>query len=238
MTDRGTGAEERWYDPSGHSGERALLRWRTPFDPALPPEPGWRAYALGYRRAFERLVDSIPMQQGHDTLVYPIVWLARHAMEVALKALIVAFKEELGMGEGFKLNHNLLGLREKAERLVRKLGAEEDEALSRVREGIAKIAGLDPDGTRFRYPEARDGTPSTTEAAINLDVLSEVVIGVLDALEAERAWVEDEGEDRRMQAAEEAANEWLASLPDEVRDEYINEEEQIWSAWMMEASRD
>jgi len=70
---------------------------------------------------------------------------------------------------------------------------------------------------------------------INRDVLAEVVKTVLDTLDAERAWVEAEGEYERERAAEEAANEWLTSLPDEEREAVLAEDEEIWHAWMWAA---
>lgn len=63
---------------------------------------------------------------------------------------------------------------------------------------------------------------------------AEVVNGVLDALDAERSRVDDEGESER----ERSANEWLASLTDFEREAYLEEEEEIWQAWMWAAQKD
>ena len=98
------------------------------------------------------------------------------------------------MGERLKANHDLLTLRTTAEDLLQNLGATDEEACARVKASFEKIAGLDAEGTRFRDSEEQDGTPSTRGEAINLDVLAEVVNGVLDALDAERSRVDDEGE--------------------------------------------
>ena len=142
------------------------------------------------------------------------------------------------MGERLKANHDLLTLRTTAEDLLQNLGATDEEACARVKASFEKIAGLDAEGTRFRDSEEQDGTPSTRGEAINLDVLAEVVNGVLDALDAERSRVDDEGESERERSAEKAANEWLASLTDFEREAYLEEEEEIWQAWMWAAQKD
>lgn len=90
-------SETPWYDPPGHPGRHARLRWESPLDPENPFDPSWHDYAAGYRLAFERLIESVTATEEPDnTLAYPIVALGRHAIEVALKALIVAFKQEFG----------------------------------------------------------------------------------------------------------------------------------------------
>ncbi len=48
-------------------------------------------------------------------------------------ALIVAFREELGMGERFKFNHDLLRLRRTAEALLRNLGENDEDDLAKVK---------------------------------------------------------------------------------------------------------
>lgn len=69
---------------------------------------------------------------------------------------------------------------------------------------------------------------------INLDVVSEVMIGVLDSLETERGLVEDEGHLR----ATAAADEWLASLPDDAREASLVEGEALWQILMWAAQKE
>jgi hypothetical protein len=219
-------ADSPWFDPVGHAGERALLRWAG-------HKPDWTGYAIGYRRAFERLVDSVGTAGGHDTLVFPIVWLSRHAIEVSLKALIVSFHEELGEANHLEHKHNLVRLRHVAEESLRRLWTTTDEnQLSVTRQAIAEISELDPDGTGFRYPERRDGTATTTAEAINLDVVAGVVREVLAALDAERALVLAEGEWAREEAMREAAMEWWSGLSEDEREEYEALDERISEAWI------
>ena len=107
-----------------------------------------------------------------------------------------------------------------------------------MRTSIERIAALDPGSTSFRYPETKEGEVSTQAVAINLDVVAAEVMGVMDALNAEWRWAMSEGQEQRDEAAREAADEWLAGLSDEERDAYLEEEEEIWNAWMREAWKD
>lgn len=178
-------------------------------------------------RLRDLLVESVRNEQGHNTLVYPIVWLSRHAIEVALKGLLVTFRDELDMAEKFKLTHDLVALRSTAEKLVRNLGRNDEPELARLREAISRIAALDPDATRFRYPTTKDGTPSTSMEAINLDVLEDEVKGILTALDAELDWVQAEGQARQ----EEAWATWWFALSEEEREEHVGQEEELYRLW-------
>lgn len=57
----------------------------------------WLFYVEGYRIAAERLVDNVlTTQTERDTLIYPIVFLYRHYIEIQLKEIIIIGSEYLG----------------------------------------------------------------------------------------------------------------------------------------------
>jgi hypothetical protein len=226
-----------WYDPPGHTGKRAQLRHEFPDigGGKETSDPNWDDYAFGYQRAIEVLLASANTQEDLDILVYPIVWLSRHAVELALKGLIVAYREELGTTEWFEKHHRLPRVWSVVETLLRKLHPLKD--LSALTLGIERLSQLDPGGTCFRYPENTDGdgndrTPTTTEMAINLDVVADLAITTLNAIAYYRVRVEDEGEERRADAYHAAEEEWLSGLSGEERDEYITEQDDLLNRWL------
>lgn len=225
-----------WYDPPGRSGKRAHLRHAFPDIGGGPwtSDPTWDDYAFGYRRAVEVMLASANAQEDLDILVYPIVWLSRHAVEVALKGLVVACREELDTPQWFKKIHQLTPLWAMVEKLLRELHPTEDFA--ELKRRIDCLSEFDPDGIRFRYPEdaGRNGderTSTTTEMAINIDVVAALVMEVLNSLAVHRERVANEGEDRRADAYHAAEEEWLLGLSDEDRDAYIAEQANHLERW-------
>ena len=67
----------------------------------------WHLYVEGYRRAADRLVETI-FEQDLDYLVYPILFLYRHYLEVGLKSLYLLYGlylETSRTNELKKINH-------------------------------------------------------------------------------------------------------------------------------------
>ena len=57
----------------------------------------WNAYALGFLRAANSLVDQLMTTRQHlDTMVYPVLFLHRHYLELRLKELIRVGSQVIG----------------------------------------------------------------------------------------------------------------------------------------------
>lgn len=68
----------------------------------------WEIYAIGYMRAADILVARVLESQHElDFLIYPIVFLYRHYLELRLKELIVAGRELLDLPPDLRQVHRL-----------------------------------------------------------------------------------------------------------------------------------
>ncbi|MFC5865037.1 hypothetical protein ACFPT7_22200 [Acidicapsa dinghuensis] len=156
------------------------------------------AYTLGYRRAADRLVQYAMANQAEcNTLAYPIVFLYRHHIELALKRVIYCVpgvlrreltsqeREHLGKHKLDLLWHDLEPI---FESICEAVGWEKPNSadVEGTREYIRQLSEVDPISMTFRYWASKDGNPSLPA---NLDVFnirhfSEMMGRLADYLEA------------------------------------------------------
>ena len=140
------------------------------------------AYVEGYRRAAEILaqyVDSTGSDQ--DFLVYPIIFLYRHHLELAMKRIIKRsphlLDRHLTTHEAGQLKgHSLDGLWQALKPLIVAIC----KALGWTKPTRADIEGaddyfrqlleIDPSATAFRYAQAQDGTDSLPKSLQRINV--------------------------------------------------------------------
>jgi hypothetical protein len=80
----------------------------------------------GYRRAAQRLVDSLAADPtGMDFVVYAIVYLYRHWFELRLKIIIDLGRQLLQEGDGYPKGHSLHTLWPVARTLTQKICQDE-----------------------------------------------------------------------------------------------------------------
>ncbi|MCC5074254.1 hypothetical protein VDR70_015815 [Xanthomonas campestris pv. campestris] len=157
----------------------------------MPQESSWNAYLLGYKEAADRLVRSIQDgQHGQDYLVYPILFLYRHWIEISLKALIQQCQLLAGIErpeQKRKMNpqeraeraqgHDLIALWGYLQSIVPQIyPAFETDAdlIDGLSVAVAAFSHHDSSGDGARYPRALSGETTwkaTTE--INLRALAE-----------------------------------------------------------------
>lgn len=119
--------------------------------------------ATCYKEAADALVDvSASDRFKRDTLIYPIVFLYRHYLELSLKEIIwygCRLTDQPRGGRRF--HHRLDKLWEECVPLVLEIWPNTEQAQMRVVEScIAEFMRLDPASFAFRYPTAKDGSPS------------------------------------------------------------------------------
>jgi hypothetical protein len=123
------------------------------------------AYAQGYFVAGERLIESTHKNRGDlDLLVYPVVYLYRHGVELSLKHLAERLPILLNSQGSFKWGHNLLDNWQEVRNLLVQARADYPDETS-IREktlrwvdGVLKqLMRIDPFGTTFRYPTDKHG---------------------------------------------------------------------------------
>ncbi len=146
----------------------------------------WDLYAQGYKLAGDLLVRHVKdTQADQDTLVFPIVFLYRQYLELALKDLITKGSQLLDSPEDPPTHHKIDQLWSQCRRILEAIwpdGPSED--LDAVGECIYQFSEKDPSSMAFRYPTAKDGTPSVPGLKhINLRNLSEVMERISSLLE-------------------------------------------------------
>ena len=123
---------------------------------------GWLTYALGYKEAADRLVEQLEAQRRHqDLLVYPIVYLYRHYLEVAIKGLVRQAQTLLGNSVEIPAKHTIADLWTTCSALLERVSpgdsVEEQRQIGRL---LREFATVDPTSTAFRYPVDLKGNQS------------------------------------------------------------------------------
>lgn len=150
------------------------------------------AFIEGYRLAADTLVEHVKETgRSQDFLVYPIVFLYRHYLELLLKQIIVDGRELLDSKTGFPTHHRLSDLWNEAKGLTRRTWKTQDPPeMSKVDHVIAEFARLDPDGESFRYAFKKDGQSTLPPIQhINLRHLADSLRGVSQLLEGVSAGI-------------------------------------------------
>lgn len=125
------------------------------------------AYSEGYRQAAELLIAHVDATgSDQDTLVYPIVFLYRHHVELMLKRIISTALDLVERPELYKQktdNHNLNTLWPMARSLVMEIEKTFPRDNYATLDAVVK-AFIDADerATAFRYAQSRTGEPSLT----------------------------------------------------------------------------
>jgi hypothetical protein len=126
--------------------------------------------------AADRLVEGL-RDGEQDFLVYPIVFLYRHYIELELKELIRDGSRLLNKPRNRPAGHHLEKLWPQCRKILQEAFPEEPHAdFDAMGELLIQFAQVDPTSTGFRYPEDTQGKPSLPGVThIDLANLSEVV---------------------------------------------------------------
>jgi hypothetical protein len=151
-------------------------------------------YAIGYFLAGRQVAAAALADQLQiDLFVYPLVFLYRHAIELALKHLVTVLPPLYGEEGRYQATHQLLdnwtvvrGYLERRADFGRAASIPAFEAILR------DFIDLDAKGEAFRFPEERAGVPflqSTTH--INVEVFSHAMRFIEDAFHSWRQAASD-----------------------------------------------
>jgi hypothetical protein len=133
-------------------------------------------YVNGYIEAAKELVDAIfdkKFYDKRDTLVLPILYNVRHAIELALKMAIRELNEMSIIDSAPPKNHNILAhwnhldSSNLGDGWLKKIVAD-------IKPFVFSLAQIDEDGQEFRYHETRSGKRSLkTHSVVNLEIIRE-----------------------------------------------------------------
>jgi hypothetical protein len=174
--DRLFASQEDWWN-------NACLNWC---------HEGWNLYAAGYIEAADLLVRHIEEQgAGQDMLVYPVLFLYRHYLELEIKDLIRKGRRLQDIPGTFPAHHDIAGLWRICHQLLSEIAP--NDSLEELREAdrlIEEFAALDPTSMSFRYPEDKRGNASLPGIShINLRNVREVMSGIGNLLTGAREQV-------------------------------------------------
>jgi hypothetical protein len=134
-------------DDSVRTGRNAQVAWAV--------QHGMDGYIHGYANAARAVYETATRnRESPEYTVWPLVYLWRHHLELALKAIIQL--------DGSKPEHmhNLVILWTKAKPLIQACGGDEPE-VSIVEEILLELQAVDPRADGWRYPTTgKDGAPS------------------------------------------------------------------------------
>jgi hypothetical protein len=141
------------------------------------------AYAEGYRRAAEILVFYVNDHgRDQDILVYPILFLYRHHLELAMKRIIrrlprLLYRDLTSNEKGQLKQHSLIGLWQTLKPMVSEIYKAVDwtrpakDDIEGADDYIRQLSEIDSDSTSFRYAHAKDGSPSLPADLIRINLL-------------------------------------------------------------------
>jgi hypothetical protein len=138
----------------------------------------WLIYALGYKEAADRLAAQLRDERGRlDLLVYPIVFLYRQYLELAVKGLIQQAQTLLELPTKLPMSHRIDQLWAECSKLLELVSPgdsiEEQRQIGRL---LQEFSSVDPSSTAFRYPVDAAGNVSVpTIENINVQNVCDVV---------------------------------------------------------------
>ncbi|HBH9480592.1 TPA: hypothetical protein KYC81_004277 [Escherichia coli] len=123
------------------------------------------AYTEGYRRAADILINHIDESgRDQDFLVYPVLFLYRHHLELLIKQIIglaLALAEDPDKHQYKKDDHNLNNLWPVAQKLILEVDdCYRPSDFRLVKEVVKALHQADERATDFRYARRNDGTRS------------------------------------------------------------------------------
>jgi hypothetical protein len=131
----------------------ACVNWRS---------PDWNLYATGYKTAADMLATHVVEHRiRQDTLVYPILFLYRQYIELALKEIIRSGLVYLERNRAAPKHHDLGQLWAMAEKLLAEIcPGDSVPELKETGRIIKELNKVDPQADAFRYPVNKRGEQS------------------------------------------------------------------------------
>lgn len=114
----------------------------------------------GYRRSADALVEQAVVDfREADFLIYPIVFLYRHALELNLKYIINVYGRHVGV-EPIWTSHDFEQLWPEFLRVLDGFGTDDPDQADQIVGGvIAEFGNVDPKSFSYRYPRDNRGIP-------------------------------------------------------------------------------
>ena len=147
----------------------------------------WTAYSMGYKNGADVLSNYVDSTQQHqDTLIYPILFLHRHYLELIIKEILTDCAKILEEKITFKHHDLSIYWEEVKAKCLKSLGEKiPDNMITPIESAVRQLVEIDKSSDAFRYPCRKDGSatlPGITH--INIKRVSEEIAKASEALEA------------------------------------------------------
>ena len=167
MSDKSLIEEQMGERPWPKKGDALFRQGDTRTDAWIHPmDVNFTIYADLYMKGAENLLHSItPGRRDEELLIYPILFLFRHHVELQVKYILSVWcdyeEEDFGQKYG---THNLKYLWDECRKVLDEVfPGEDDEATDAVEEMILELNEIDPQSMSFRYPINKKGEISFGE---------------------------------------------------------------------------
>jgi hypothetical protein len=150
------------------------------FDGSFNPSEGLHIYEHGYKQAADVLCQKAIDECHVHTLVFPIVFLCRHYIELSLKLLVLDASRFATDAAAPQHKHDLRTLWKEAKTILPAVWPEvEPEQVEVVEACIIEMSELDPASMAFRYPCDKKGNLHLEKLhSVDLRNLEDVMDGI------------------------------------------------------------
>lgn len=136
-------------------------------------------FAIGYKEAADILVNEVFKSRcALDFLIYPIVFLYRHYIELRLKEIIQEGRKIIAEPGNFPMHHRLLELWQNAKPILENVFENETDIpdYKFIENIITEFSKFDPESFLFRYPIDKQGNNTLSGLThINVRHLAEIM---------------------------------------------------------------
>ena len=147
----------------------------------------WIFYVEGYKIAAEKLIDEVlSTQNERDTLIYPIVFLYRHYIEIQLKEIIQTGSVLLDEKRKLAKGHELFPLWLIAKIIINKIWVSDidNKSINEAEEIIKSVCIIDTKSDSFRFPFDNKGQQTLKGiSVINVRELKENITPLVQFLD-------------------------------------------------------
>ncbi|CAG9166835.1 hypothetical protein LMG32289_01203 [Cupriavidus pampae] len=180
--------------PSAYAGQELFIQGDDWQNNAML---GWThfpldLYAAGYKDAADALIAALAEGKAPlDSVVYPLVFLYRHGLELELKLILPVARRLAGEEPASDQRHGLMPMWSELRRHLELLDPRQDEKELPAIEGfIHKLDSIDPGSFSFRYPKSKKGEVSLPDLRhVNVRHLSEIMDSVFMMLSGIYSWL-------------------------------------------------
>jgi hypothetical protein len=145
-------------------------------------------YVEGYRRAAQAVFSLLDGGlNSPDYVLWPLAFMWRHHLELAMKDIIARGREIQGDEWGFPEHHDLVKLWHEAKPHIVECGPESSPELDNVEAGLVEFQTIDPYADGFRYPVGKRLQRRSLAKApeqVNLHLLQEAMESIANFFSA------------------------------------------------------